>query len=90
MFKPSMSAEIQDWITPRQVEVVKVETLAEQFERIQQRAKELREAMRPRYLCHERIGCGAWMDGRTGHVRTSGPSNGRRESLVVQVRRTAA
>ena len=38
MFKPSMSAEIQDWITPRQVEVVKVETLAEQFERIQQRA----------------------------------------------------
>jgi hypothetical protein len=54
MLKPSMSAEIQDWITPRQVEVVKVETPAEQLERIQQRAKELREAMGPRYLCHEK------------------------------------
>ena len=68
MFKPSMSAEIQDWITPRQVEVVKVETHAEQFERIQQRAKELREAMGPRYLCHEKNRVRR-LDGRTYRPR---------------------
>ena len=70
MFKPSMSAEIQDWITPRQVEVVKVETRAEQFERIQQRAKELREAMGPRYLCHEKNRVQR-LDGRTYRPRTN-------------------
>ena len=68
MFKPSMSAEIQDWITPRQVEVVKVETRAEQFERIQQRAKELKEAMGPRYLCHEKNRVRR-LDGRTYRPR---------------------
>jgi hypothetical protein len=65
-----MSAEIQDWITPRQVEVVKVEILAEQFERIQQRAKELREAMGPRYLCHEKDRVQR-LDGRTYRPRTN-------------------
>ena len=70
MFKPRMSAEIQDWITPRHVEVVKVETLAEQFERIQQRAKELREAMGPRYLCHEKNRVRR-LDGRTFRPRTN-------------------
>ncbi len=54
LFKPSASAEIVDWITPTQVQVVKVEMLAQSFQRIQQRAKELREAMGPRYLCHEK------------------------------------
>ena len=54
MFKPSASAEIQDWITPPQVRVVKITTLVEQFERIQQRARELREEMGPRYLCNEK------------------------------------
>jgi hypothetical protein len=68
MLKPSMSAEIQDWITPRQVEVVKVETPAEQLERIQQRAKELREAMGPRYLCHEKNRVRR-LDGRTYRPR---------------------
>ena len=68
MFKPSMSAAIQDWITPRQVEVVKVETRAEQFERIQQRAKELKEAMGPRYLCHEKNRVRR-LDGRTYRPR---------------------
>ena len=67
MLKP-MSAEIQDWITPRQVEVVKVETPAEQLERIQQRAKELREAMGPRYLCHEKNRVRR-LDGRTYRPR---------------------
>ncbi len=68
MLKPSMSAEIQDWITPRQVEVVKVDTRAEQLERIQQRAKELREAMGPRYLCHEKNRVRR-LDGRTYRPR---------------------
>jgi hypothetical protein len=63
-----MSAEIQDWITPRQVEVVKVETPAEQLERIQQRAKELREAMGSRYLCHEKNRVRR-LDGRTYRPR---------------------
>ena len=70
MFKPSMSTAIQDWITPRQVEVVKVETPAEQLERIQQRAKELREAMGPRYLCHEKNRVQR-LDGRTYRPRTN-------------------
>ena len=68
MFKPSMSAEIQDWITPRQVEVVKVSTHADQLERIQQRAKELKEAMGPRYLCHEKNRVRR-LDGRTYRPR---------------------
>lgn len=68
MLKPSMSAEIQDWITPRQVEVVKVATHAEQLERIQQRAKELKEAMGPRYLCHEKNRVRR-LDGRTYRPR---------------------
>lgn len=52
LFKPGMTARIQDWITPSHVEVVRVETPAAQLDRIQQRAKELREAMGARYLCH--------------------------------------
>ncbi len=74
MFKPSMSAEIQDWITPRQVEVVKVETHAEQLERIQQRAKELQEAMGPRYLCHEKNRVRR-LDGRTYRPRAAMNTN---------------
>ena len=54
IFKPSTSAEVQDWITPPQVRVIKVEAPTERLERIQQRVKELREAMGPRYLCHEK------------------------------------
>lgn len=54
IFKPSTGAAIQDWITPPQVELVKVATHASQLERIEQRARELREAMGPRYLCHEK------------------------------------
>jgi hypothetical protein len=53
MFKPSASAVVQDWITPPHVEVISVATQAGQFERIMQRAKELREQMGPRYLCHQ-------------------------------------
>lgn len=70
LFKPSMSAEIHDWITPAQVEVVRVATHAEQLERIQQRAKELREAMGPRYLCHE-VNRVRRLDGRSYRPRTA-------------------
>lgn len=54
MFKPSASAEVVDWITPPQVKVVRITAQTEQFERIQQRASELREQMGPRYLCNEK------------------------------------
>ncbi|MEP6608436.1 MAG: hypothetical protein ABJA83_07125 [Burkholderiaceae bacterium] len=54
IFKQRISAEIEDWITPAHVEVVKVGPHSAQLERIQQRVNELREAMGPRYLCHEK------------------------------------
>jgi len=74
LFKPRMSAAIEDWITPAQVEVVKVAPLADQLERIQQRAKELREAMGPRYLCHEKNRVRR-LDGRSYRPRGPGSSN---------------
>jgi hypothetical protein len=54
IFKPSTSAEVQDWITPSQVEIVRVTPPAERLEWLAQRAKELKETMGPRYLCHEK------------------------------------
>ena len=54
IFKSHAGAEIEDWITPPQVEVVRVAAHKERLERIQQRAIELRKAMGPRYLCHEK------------------------------------
>ncbi len=74
IFKPSMSAEIFDWLTPPQVQVVKFATPAEQLERIQQRAKELREAMGPRYLCHEKNRVRR-LDERTYRPRRAATSN---------------
>lgn len=53
IFKPDARAEVQDWLTPLQVEIVKVTPPTEQLEWFTQRAKALREAMGPRYLCHE-------------------------------------
>jgi hypothetical protein len=74
IFKPSVSAEIHDWITPSQVEVVKFATPADQLERIQQRAKELREAMGPRYLCHEKNRVRR-LDGQTYRPRGAASGN---------------
>ncbi len=74
IFKPSMSAEILDWLTPPQVQVVKFATPADQLERIQQRAKELREAMGPRYLCHEKNRVRR-LDERTYQPRGAATSN---------------
>ena len=51
MFKRS---EVRDWITPEQVEVVKMTPPAEQFERIMQKVALLREQMGPSYLCSEK------------------------------------
>ncbi len=64
MFRPSANTEVQDWITPAQVSVVKVAAPAERFEQIMQRVRELREEMGPRYLCnqHNRV---QRLDGRT-------------------------
>ena len=74
IFKPSMSAEILDWLTPPQVQVVKFVASADQLERIQQRAKELKEAMGPRYLCHamNRV---RRLDGRTYRPRGAMSTN---------------
>ncbi|MDP9128832.1 MAG: hypothetical protein M3N35_00435 [Candidatus Binatota bacterium] len=74
LFKPSMSAEVQDWITPPQVEVVRVATHVEQLARIQQRANELREEMGPRYLCHEKNRVRR-LDGRSYRPRTAVNTN---------------
>lgn len=49
----SATVVLKDWITPQQVDYVKVATPSEQLDRIRQRAQELREAMGSRYLCHE-------------------------------------
>jgi hypothetical protein len=54
IFKPNTSAEVQDWLTPPQVEFVKFTPPAERLEWLAQRAKELKAAMGPRYLCHEK------------------------------------
>ncbi|MDP9129721.1 MAG: hypothetical protein M3N35_04990 [Candidatus Binatota bacterium] len=54
LFKQTESAELEDWITPTQVEIVKVAAPAERLEWLAKRAKELKEAMGPRYLCHEK------------------------------------
>lgn len=74
MFNPSASAEVQDWITPPQVKVVKIMAQAEQFERIQQRARELREQMGPRYLCNEKNRVHR-LDGRTYKPREATGAN---------------
>ncbi len=50
----STTVAVEDWITPQQVDYVKVAPPSDQAERIQQRVMELREAMGPRYLCHEK------------------------------------
>lgn len=83
MLKPSASAEVRDWITPPHVELVKVTTYAERLERITQRARELREAMGPRYLCHEKNRVRR-LDGRSYKPREAAGSN------VRTIRRQAA
>ena len=54
IFKSKSGEEVEDWITPPQVEIVKVPPTAERLEWLAKRAKELKEAMGPRYLCHEK------------------------------------
>ena len=70
MFKPNANTEVRDWITPEQVRVVKVTPPADQFERILQKARLLREQMGPRYLCSEKNRVRR-LDGKT-YVRTAG------------------
>jgi len=69
-----MGVEILDWITPSHVEVVKVATHSEQLDRIQQRARELKEAMGPSYLCHENNRVRR-LDGRSYRPRTASGGN---------------
>ena len=74
IFKSNTNAEVQDWITPSQVEIVKVTPPAEHLEWLAQRAKELKKAMGPRYLCHEKNRVRR-LDGRSYHPHDKAHSN---------------
>jgi len=50
MFKIRQRIEVQDWITPAQVDIVSVETSAERTERMTRRVNELKAKMGSRYL----------------------------------------
>ena len=54
LFKLGSDTELQDEITPPQIEIVKVETPAERVEWLAERTRELKEKMGPRYLCHSK------------------------------------
>ena len=51
--KSKTRAQVDDWITPPQVEIIKVKPPAERLEWLARRAQEIKEAMGSRYLCHE-------------------------------------
>ena len=51
--KSRTAAQVSDWITPSHVEIIRVKPPAERLEWLARRAKELKEAMGSRYLCHE-------------------------------------
>ena len=53
ILKPRRHADIEDWLTPPQVEIRKVTPPAERLEWLAKRAEELKETMGTRYLCHE-------------------------------------
>jgi hypothetical protein len=53
-FKQASRFEVQDWITPPHVEVVKVDAPSERQQQLTERVNELKKAMGPRYLCHEK------------------------------------
>ena len=53
ILKARRQADIEDWLTPPQVEIRKVTPSAERLEWLARRAEELKEAMGTRYLCHE-------------------------------------
>jgi hypothetical protein len=52
--KSRMGAQINDWITPSHVEIIRVKPPAERLQWLARRAEELKEAMGSRYLCHEK------------------------------------
>jgi hypothetical protein len=66
MLKPGRHADFEDWLTPPQVEILKVTPPAERLEWLARRAEELKETMGTRYLCHEtnRV---RRLDGRSYH-----------------------
>ena len=54
IFNANTRAQLEDWITPCQIEIVKVDPPLERLEWLARRAQELKEAMGSRYLCHEK------------------------------------
>ena len=53
ILKPRRHGDIEDWLTPPQVEIRKVTPPAERLEWLAKRAEELKQTMGTRYLCHE-------------------------------------
>ncbi len=68
LFKPRMSAEIQDWITPPQVEVVKVATHSEQLDAFSSAPRSCGKRWGHVICATKRIACGAWTGSRTGRA----------------------
>jgi len=54
MSKSATGPQVSDWITPSHVEIIRVQPPTERLEWLARRAKELKEAMGSRYLCHEK------------------------------------
>jgi hypothetical protein len=54
MSKSATGPHVEDWITPSHVEIIRVKPPTERLEWLARRAKELKEAMGSRYLCHEK------------------------------------
>jgi hypothetical protein len=48
------AAQVEDWVTPSHVEIIRVKPTAERLEWLARRAEELKQAMGSRYLCHEK------------------------------------
>ena len=68
--KSKTAAQVKDWVTPSHVVIIRVEPTAERLEWLARRAAELKQAMGPRYLCHE-INRVRRLDGRSYQAHRS-------------------
>ena len=64
--KSRTGAQVEDWITPSHVEIIRVKPPVERLEWLARRAEELKAAMGSRYLCHEKNRVGVWT---VAHIR---------------------
>lgn len=52
--KSKTATQVEDWVTPSHVEIIRVKPTAERLEWLARRAEALKQAMGSRYLCHEK------------------------------------